>query len=308
MAAQATGNTSRQIQADRWREVPAGSSSVVPGKQSADGAAKPRPGLAFEPGSGSSPPTASPSAPKALKPKTTAGHRDEITTALDNARNAAAAYEKAAEEFRKAQTEAGDPKRKLTESDLQELERLKAAHIAAFKNAEQATAKLSKAVSISIVKACTTRGICDVGSAQKAAAKLDDAVREHGSKLQAGGTSKEEVADRQVAVRREISFAISARALDRLGPVIKGKANEEDRAKLIKEVASWAVVQEDHPAATTPVGRLSTIVGLLNVDVRFNPNNKERVTALINDLVAACERKGMNLSPMQRREILPPSP
>jgi hypothetical protein len=275
MAAEAPGSTSNQVQADRWREVPAGSSSLAAGNQAtaADPAPKPRPGLAFGQGSGSSAALA-PSAPKASKQKAKPGHRDEVTKALDKARSAAAAYEKAANEFRKAQTEADDPKRKLTESDLQKLERLKAARIAAFKNAEQATAKLSKAVSISIVKACTTRGTCDVGSAQKAAAKLDDAVREHGSKLQAGGTSKEEVTDRQVAVRREINFAISARAHNRLGPVIKGKANEEDRAKLIEEVASWAVVQEDYPAATTPFGRLSTIVGLLYVDVRFDPNKK----------------------------------
>ena len=101
------------------------------------------------------------------------------------------------------------------------MERLKSARILAFNNAEQATAKLSKAVRGNIVKAC--RGTCDFGLAQKAAAKLDNAVRENGSKLQAGGTSKQEVADRQVAVRWEINFALSNIAHDRLGRSLKAK-------------------------------------------------------------------------------------
>src|SRR5262245_12447564 len=127
MAAQATGSTSNQVQADRW-SVPAGSSSVAPGNQAtaADPAPKPRSGLAFRQGSGSSSAPAT-SAPKAPKQKTTTGHREEVNTALDKARSAAAAYEKAANEFREAQKKADDPNRKITASELREVERLKAA-------------------------------------------------------------------------------------------------------------------------------------------------------------------------------------
>ena len=81
--------------------------------------------------------------------------------------------------------------------------------------------------------------------------------------------------------------------------------NEQHRAKLIEEVASWVTAHEDYPAAVAPFGRLRMIVDRLNNALITDRNNKDRAMALIRDLVAACERKGMKFLSEQKREILP---
>jgi len=306
VAAEVTGSTSSQVEVNRWRETQQSSPSVASKQVSAP---KPTPGLAFGPGSGSSS-VPSAAAPQAPKQKTAPDHRAEvnlgrISTTLNDARRAALAYEKADNDFTNANTENEKRNNRVSKSDLDKLLSLKAERATALENSVQAGIKLREAVRSTIVRLCTTHGTCNFGSAREAAAKLDAASRADSSKLQEKGTiTNEEVTGRQLAIRGKINLVLLDIAHDRLKPHIKGGTNAHDRAKIItREVASWAVKQEDYPAVTTPFGRLKSVVDKLKSDANIDPKNKGAVTKLIGDLVAECKKQGMDITARQKTEI-----
>lgn len=265
-------------------------------------------------GSASGPHTAPLPSVAQAKRKPAPGY-SEVIAALGDVPLAAAAYLKAIKKFDDASNKLGDtisnanePGHKLNETelkDLKDLEGLKAERDAALTKSAHAKAKLIAAVRTTINKSsCTTHGKCNFSSAQEAAAKLDEAVRKDSSKLQAEGKiTKDEANDRQVTLRTATNEVLTDFAYDSLRSLIDGRANAQERGEIVNDVVSWVAKDEGYPAATTRFGHLKPIIISLKAYSRIDGKNQGNVTALINDLLAKCEKQGMEITKEQKKEI-----
>jgi hypothetical protein len=236
--------------------------------------------------------TALPSVPVS-KQKKPSGY-SQVSAGLDNARQAAKAYDEARTKLNDARRIADSPGHKLYEAELKNIENLKAQSEIALKESARADIALTAAVSVTINKSsCTTQGKCNFVSAQKAAAKLDADVRSDGNQSLAEGTiAKDEARARQFALRTEIDSVLSDLAYDSLKSV-----KRQDKPKLLKEVASWIATIEDSPTATNSFGRLKPIL------VKLLRAGSENDKALIHDLLDACEKQRMSITNAQKDEV-----
>jgi hypothetical protein len=251
-------------------------------------------------GSASGPPTAT-LPPVPVSKQGTASDYGKVTAALDKVQPAAAAFYEASRNFNDARRAAGSPGHEVDETELAKLEDLKVKLTEAYEKMVRAQKELKGAVSTTInTSSCASGGKCNFSSAQKAAEKLDADVSSAGNRLQTEAKiTKDEARDRQQALRVALNSVLADLASDSLRRLIDGQVKAQDRNKLVKEVAWWVAKGEEYPAATNQFGHLKPIVESL----KANSTNKPKTTALINDLLAACEKQGMVITNDQKNEI-----